>query len=392
MHWRLLLAILVFASSLPAAAQSAGPAQEKGMRTTGAGAAPAGTPTGVPSNTFFVTWGDPREGAFQLGVPKEWQVTGGTVRAASTDVRHVVRAQSPDGQVRVFIDDPDLRPRQVPDTFMQQYGFREGQVIQGAWGGPVLLARYLTGTQFAQQYIRWKLCNEAQITQAADLRFATGEINASIQAIAARQASRAQASVGEAYFRCGGAVGYTMATTLWVAPASGVGAQLWVVYQLSGVVVNDPAQAGFAAYVLHTMLETFRMNSQWEGRQAQLTQDVTGAVTQMQQAMAQGIAQHAQRQASAASAGGLNHPNDGRLPTDLRKKWAGEDRLSQARQDATMGQKWMHTPWGENVRVDNSISNWWTDHSKNAVPGPSNGDPPPGCRGQCTKLEPGWQQ
>jgi hypothetical protein len=252
----------------------------------------------------------------------------------------------------------------------------------------VLLARYLPGAQFAQQYIRWKVCPKAQITQASELSVLTGEMNATVQPLAARQGSRARASVGEAYFRCGNAAGYTMSNTLLLASVSGFAPQLWVVYQLGGAVADDPAQAGFAAYVLHTLLETLRMNPQWEARQAKLTQDAT----RMQQAMSESIAQHARQRASAASAGGWNHPNEGRLPTDLRKKWAGEDRSRQAFQDATMGTKWAHTPWGENVRVDNSSQYHWIDHSKNVVAGPSNGEPPIGSQGQYTRLEDGWQQ
>ena len=124
---------------------------------------------------------------------------------------------------------------------------------------------------------------------------------------------------------------------------------------------------------------------------AQELKDVTGAVTRMQHAMAQNIAQYGQRQASAASAGGFNHPNSGQLPTDLRKKWAGEDVSRQKFSDATMGQKWMHSSSGANVRVDSSSANWFRDYSGNVVRGPEGGGPPPGSQGQYEKLQPGWQ-
>jgi hypothetical protein len=71
-----------------------------------------------PNNTAFKTWRDPREDAFRLGVPVGWKVSGGLARAAAVDVRPVVRAESPDGTIRVFFDDPDLRPRQVPDAMI----------------------------------------------------------------------------------------------------------------------------------------------------------------------------------------------------------------------------------------------------------------------------------
>jgi hypothetical protein len=105
--------------------------------------------------------------------------------------------------------------------------------------------------------------------------------------------------------------------------------------------------------------------------------------------MAQSIAQYGQRQASAASAGGYNHPNTGELPTDLRKKWAIEDRSAQKFSDATLGQTWVHDANGRNVRVDNSVTNWWTRPGSDPVAGPESGGPPPG--GGYSKLSPGWQ-
>jgi hypothetical protein len=206
-----------------------------------------------------------------------------------------------------------------------------------------------------------------------------------------RIATTVQANLGEAYFRCGSSLGYTFASTMLMSPPGGGGMGLWVVPEVASVIVSDPAQAPFAAYLLHTMMETFVMNPDWEARQAQVTQDVTGASTQMAQAMAHSIAQHGQRQAAAASAGGFNHPNDARLPTDLRAKWAREDVSRQKFSDATMGQHWVHAPTGENVRVDNSASNWWMDHNRHVVAGPPDGSPPPGSQGQYTKLQNGWQ-
>jgi hypothetical protein len=46
------------------------------------------------------------------------------------------------------------------------------------------------------------------------------------------------------------------------------------------------------------MVGSLQLNPQWETRQAQLTDDVTGAVTRAQQQMAASIAQHARVEAS----------------------------------------------------------------------------------------------
>src|SRR5215471_6311288 len=152
---------------------------------------PPGT---APNNTPFTTWRDPREDAFHLGVPVGWKVSGGTVRGGAIDVRGFVRAESPDGAIKVFLNDPDLSPRQVPDAMMLQVGLREGQVIKSPTGSPILLARYQTGEQFARQYIGQKLCSRAQITQSASMPSISQEMNARIQPMAARQGAAAQAN------------------------------------------------------------------------------------------------------------------------------------------------------------------------------------------------------
>jgi hypothetical protein len=348
------------------------------------------TPRGTPNNTFFVTWRDPKEDAFKVGIPQGWRVSGGLVRAAAIDVRMSVRAQSPDGRIRLFLGDPEIGPRQVPDPMLAQLGMREGQLIPGAAGGRILLARYQTGAQFAQQYAR-KLCPNGRITGASELANASRDMNARIAPIAAQWNTSARASIGECYFECAGGVGYVFADTLLAGPPSGYGVRMWFVYQLAAVLTSDPAQASFAAYVLHTALETLAVNPRWEEANQRQVQQVTGSVTKLQRAMAQSIAEYGARQGASASAGGFNHPNDARLPVDLRRKWAGEDRVRQQGSDAIMGQKWMHAPDGTNVRVDSSHSNYWRDYSGNVVAGPESGGPPPGSQGQYQKLSPGWQ-
>ena len=207
--------------------------------------APSRAPSVAANNTFFVTWRDPREYAFEVGVPQGWQVSGGMVRSFTVETHSVIRATSPDGKIQIFNDDPDLHPRQIPSQLTQFAGFREGQTIQGAWGGPVLLARHVTGSQFAQQYIQARLCRQpAVITGVMDLREATARMNAIIAPYAMQQRVPAQANIGEATFACGGSVGYALANRLYTGQPGGL--EGWSVYQLSGYVVSDPQQAGLA--------------------------------------------------------------------------------------------------------------------------------------------------
>ncbi len=171
----------------------------------------------------LAAWRDPGEGAFTVRVPRGWQVTGGVHRSSPIDVRLIVRAQSPDGHIQVFVDDPDILPRQVPNPMLQQLGQREGQIGQGPMG-PILIQQYRTGVQFAREYIGWKLCRQPQITEARLLPDQSNEMNTRIVPIARSQGMAASATVGEAAFRCGTALGYTYATTLIdVFPREGFG-------------------------------------------------------------------------------------------------------------------------------------------------------------------------
>src|SRR6266567_885659 len=84
-------------------------------------------------------------------------------------------------------------------------GQREGQVVQGAWGGPVLLARFQTGQQFAQSYVAQRVCRTAEFTGGGPLQRESNDMNAQIAPYAQASGSRAQAAVGEVYFRRGDA-------------------------------------------------------------------------------------------------------------------------------------------------------------------------------------------
>src|SRR5262249_28504783 len=82
---------------------------------------------------IFITWHDPREGAFTLSVPQGWQVNGGAMRRSAVDITHVVRAGTSDGRVQIFINDADIVAHEVPNQLTAMAGLREGQMTKGAW-------------------------------------------------------------------------------------------------------------------------------------------------------------------------------------------------------------------------------------------------------------------
>jgi len=258
-----------------------------------AAVAPGAGPKGAI--IMFVSWRDPREGAFTVNVPQGWQVNGGTTRSSAIDPRQSLRATSPDGHTQLFIGDPNLIPREAPNRLLAYAGLREGQTMKGAWGGPVLIARYQTGEQFARSYVP-RLCPAAQILSSNIVPDATRQLTAKAQDYGRAQGAPAQAWVGEATFRCGTQSGYVRAST--VIAGSPAGAQVWAVLELSGFMVADPSQVTFARYTLNNIIGSLQWDPQWEARQAQTTRDVSGAVTRAQQQMAASIAQHAREQAS----------------------------------------------------------------------------------------------
>jgi hypothetical protein len=258
-------------------------------------AKPAGATSAVPI-IMFTQWIDPQENAFAMNVPQGWQVTGGLTRRSPIDANPTVRTQSPDDRIQIIVGDPNLLPASVPNQMTMYGGFREGQITQNAVGGPVLISRYQTGEQFARNYIYQKLCRQARITQSAVVPDATRELTEKAMAYGRTQGGVAQGWVGEASFQCGSQVGYVRAAT--ILAGSPMVQQVWGVMELSGFVAAGPEDAVLARYVLNNMVGSLQLNPQWETRQAQLTDDVTGAVTRAQQQMAASIAQHARVEAS----------------------------------------------------------------------------------------------
>jgi len=112
---------------------------------------------------IFTTWRVPREDAFTVSVPQGWHTSGGANRRSAVDITHTIRSTTADGRVKMFMNDADIIPHEVPNQMTNMAGQREGQTVQAAWGGPVLLARFQTGQQFAQTYVTQKLCPGATV-------------------------------------------------------------------------------------------------------------------------------------------------------------------------------------------------------------------------------------
>ena len=298
---------------------------------------------------MFAPWHDPKEGAFTLNVPQGWQVSGGTFRDSAIDPRHTLRATSPDGGIQIMMGDSKLIPREVPNRMFGYAGMREGQVTQGAWGAPLLIARYQTGMQFAENYIRTALCREPQITASGILADATRDLNQQAIAYGRSMNMPAQANVGEVSFRCGAQAGYVRASTVIGGPPNG--AQIWAVLELSGYIVNNPSQAAFARYILDNVVSSLQLSPEWEARQAAATHDVTGAVTRAQQQMSASIAQHAREEA---------HNNQIDVMSNWEKNNKIHDAAMQHDSESRRGVVTASDPIQGNRTVSNEYNYVWT--------------------------------
>ncbi|TMH87956.1 MAG: hypothetical protein E6H47_08350 [Betaproteobacteria bacterium] len=314
----------------------------------------------------FVTWREPNEGAYTLGVPRGWKISGGIWRRTPVDVRSALNVVSPDEAIRLFIGDYDLIARREPDAATRIAGVQEGQVYS-----ETLIGRYLTGAQFAQGYPAWKLCRRPQIIQSGILRRETETVNAQVAQYGRSMATAAMASVGEAIFRCREGEGFVMATTVLARPASAAGVSMWFVYQLAGFVTRDPAQGYFAKYVLSSMLASLKMNREWEARAAQAAGEHANAIMQMSNAVTPSAIQHARQQVAQSAAGGWNHPNTWGVPKITR-----DPGVEQRRDNANRGTREVCDDLGDCKSVDNSWTHVWRDHSGNGRPGPPSGYPP----------------
>ena len=310
---------------------------------------------GASSSIAFTSWRDPREGAFTLNVPQGWQVSGGIVRDSAIDPHPVVRATSPDHKIQVFYGDPNLIPREVPNQLTAFARIREGQTTKGAWGGPVLMARYESGEQFAHTYISQRLCRAPQITRSGIVQAASRQLSAAAMELGRAQGTSAQAWVGETDFRCGAQTGYVRASTVLAGSATGQGMGMWFIYELDGFMAADPSQAAIARYVMNNMVGSYKTDPQWEARQAQTTRDVTGAVTRAQEQMAATIAENGRRQAQAQA----------QTSQDIMSGWEARnkvrDGIAQRDSDVRRGTTTATDDYtGTSHTVSNDYNYYWT--------------------------------
>ena len=224
----------------------------------------------------YVSWQDPAEGAFSVLLPEGWPVRGGTVRTSRIEAHYVVRAQSPSGGVQMFMDDPRLNLRQLPNAASQLLGWREGMQIPAPSqvGGTFLMLRYEPGADAAARYVREAVCPNASNFRGGVIPTQNAELNRAMQPIAQAEGKQMRADVGELAFECGAQHGYVYAiTVLGWQPGGQIAA--WAIYRIAGFLAT-PQEHGMAAAAIQKLIGSFQMNQAWLQRYAQECNDTAG--------------------------------------------------------------------------------------------------------------------
>lgn len=319
----------------------------------------------------FVKWVEPRERSFSVEIPQGWAVEGGVNWLSQIDPQQFVRLKSPNGKIDVYMGDPELLTREVPTPAgRQQTGVNEGQVFRSPSGGPAMLERWRTGSEYAKEHVAWRLCRSPQWVTAKELPDVTQAMATAIAGEIQRfnPNIRGTASAGEATYTCGDMQGAAFATTFIVG--EGMPIQIWGVYRLVGFQSSDPLHTMEARYIMEHLLATLSIDSQWQAELERKTIQLTGAVIQMQNAATQSALAASRQQNETLSR--MNHPNAGvpsRSSASIGGSKSGRD------VNTTLGTAHVCDAIGRCTTVSNTADSYYMDHSGNVRAG-SAGSPP----------------
>ena len=311
----------------------------------------------------FVAWQEPSEASFTVEVPQSWHVTGGVNWVGPTNAQGFVRAQSPDGAARIYLGDPEIVPRQVPNALsLIQTGAAEGQMFRTPSGDPALMYRFLSGAQYAKQYALWRLCRQPQWVRETDLPDLSQSMTATVQPEAQSWGAQAVASAGETSFFCEGQQGHVTAITIL---GSSPMVQVWSILKVYGFICSDPLKSMQARYVMEHMAATFNVDPGWNWAYEQRVRQITGSIISMQNASLQ-ASLAASRQAQQTLSR-LNHPNEG---VHVRP---GEVKIASP---ARGSDYYVSDALGRSGYVSGTADSYFMDHSGNISAGRAGGLPP----------------
>lgn len=348
---------------------------------------PAGRNAGTAAANIgaYQTWQDPAEGAFTVSLPPGWRISGGTQRTSQIEPHYVIRAQSPTGGVQLFMDDPRIALRQVPNMMTQRMGWREGSAIPAAGGMKLLLQRYEPAPQAAEQYIRKAVCPAATGFQGGFIMGQTADLNRQFGPIAQAEGKQIHADAGELAFQCGSQNGYVFAITVQAWQPNGQ-VSIWAIYRIAGFLTTK-AESTAAADAIHVLLESFQMNQQWLEKFARDSNDLAGNVIRESNAITGSTIERCRQmdEQSKAQMANWKKNSDAAFHNFERneREATGLGDSSGHSYNATLNQKSVCNSVGDCKTVDASVTNWWFDCAGQAHPGSESGSPPPSSLSAC---------
>ena len=262
--------------------------------------APAKTMTQIASvvshtpPVVFVSFTDPKEGAFTVEVPKGWSVRGGLFRFASVDTRPAVALISPDARIRITSGDAEIPTFTLPSQTLAFAGFTEGSWYSPGYGVRMIVRRYLSGAQFAEQYVHDRVlpsasCADGQIVDRRDRNDLSRAVNELYKAQSRTAGGLIRLDVGEVRFEClhNGERwrGYYLAGTVFVGSQMG---GIWHVPHLIGYAAAPPHAPLAEAIALH-LIRSARINPEWARMQQGVAGNVSQIVAETNSAISQGI-------------------------------------------------------------------------------------------------------
>lgn len=236
---------------------------------------------------------DPREHAFTVEAPANWQTTGGAVRVGPLDVRKTIRTVSPDGGIRITGGDAEVPPFIEPNQMLEFTGFREGSWYNAGYGMNSLVRRYVPGQQFAREYVGRavaKDCTGLQFTGGKDRPDADEPMNRLMAPLAA-SGGLMQVRSGEVRFTCvwngQPAAGYYFAGSIRSGVA-GSPLAIWRVEYLYGYLARQQQEPQAQEALVH-MLASFRDDPQWVAAQSRTAMATSKIAAQTQETVSRMI-------------------------------------------------------------------------------------------------------
>lgn len=253
------------------------------------------------STLKYVRWEDPKEKAFSLEVPEGWSVSGGLFRFASVDVRSCVELISPDETIRITGGDSEIPTFSLPMSAF----FPEGSWYSPGYGVNMLVSHYLTGQEFAKEYVQKRkntLVSNIQITESknrADVAQTLNALNYSpnVGGITSSLTAGEVAFTGQMEGQ--NVVGYYFAATTKITYPAGMSeGGIWHVPYLHGFIAPEE-KADLAREVLNHGIQTVALNPQWLAMQQGITAETSKIVSRTNETISNVISETYQnRQAS----------------------------------------------------------------------------------------------